>query len=186
MFVHQLGYMGWATSKGNEAKWKMKHLYDIAESGFEPRCYKSVANHSTNWAMEAPDIHQKVIDINANRIQASNLTEHINPITTDITELCLRNCCFVYPWHWSDLRYKTNGLQAEKLYHEAEAFTHGWNIPFIQAPLQSDPITWRSPVYCTTKCTISVIVSFNYYSNCNSKQDLEINHSIQLKCNQVR
>jgi len=34
--------MGRATSKCNEAKSKMKHVSEIAQSGFEPRCYRSV------------------------------------------------------------------------------------------------------------------------------------------------
>ena len=34
----------------------MKHPSDIAWPEFEPRCYRSVANHTTSWAMEAPSI----------------------------------------------------------------------------------------------------------------------------------
>ena len=39
---------GRVTSKGNEAKQKMKQLPDIARPGFEPRCYISVANRTTS------------------------------------------------------------------------------------------------------------------------------------------
>jgi len=45
--------MGRANSKSNEAKWKVKHPSDIARLGFEPRWYKSVANHATSYAVEA-------------------------------------------------------------------------------------------------------------------------------------
>ena len=45
--------MGRATSQGNEAKLKMKHPSGIASSGFEPKCYTSVANRDTSLAQEA-------------------------------------------------------------------------------------------------------------------------------------
>ena len=32
----------------------MKHTSHIARPGFEPRCYRSVANRATSQAMEAP------------------------------------------------------------------------------------------------------------------------------------
>jgi len=36
--------MGRAISESNEAKSKTKHHSDIAQPGFEPRCYRSMAN----------------------------------------------------------------------------------------------------------------------------------------------
>jgi len=40
--------MGQATSKGNEAKSKMKQPPDIAELGFIPENYRFVTNHTTS------------------------------------------------------------------------------------------------------------------------------------------
>jgi len=36
--------MGWTTIEHNETKGKMKQPFDIAKPGFEPRCYRPVAN----------------------------------------------------------------------------------------------------------------------------------------------
>ena len=46
-FCAQCRLNGPSDPKGNEARLKMKHPSDIARPGFEPRCYRSVANHAT-------------------------------------------------------------------------------------------------------------------------------------------
>ena len=53
-FVQKVSWMGRATSKCNQANWKIKHPSDRARPMFELRCYIYVANGATRWAMEAP------------------------------------------------------------------------------------------------------------------------------------
>ena len=53
-FWHKVGQMDRVTSTGNGAKWKMKHLSDIAGLGFERMRYRYVANRAASYATEAP------------------------------------------------------------------------------------------------------------------------------------
>ena len=46
-FVHKVGSMGWATSKGNEAKSMMKHPSDMPTPRFELMLYNKTVQHNT-------------------------------------------------------------------------------------------------------------------------------------------
>jgi len=48
--------MDQTTSKSNEAKWKMKHPYEIARRRFEPRCYRFVANRATIYVVFSSNV----------------------------------------------------------------------------------------------------------------------------------
>jgi len=49
----------------------MKHPYDIARPGLEPRCYRSVANHATGWSMELPVIYIKYVLVQQSAAQVT-------------------------------------------------------------------------------------------------------------------
>ena len=51
-FFHKIGYMTQVTSKGNEAKSKMKHPLDMPTPRFELRWLRFVANCLTNYTMD--------------------------------------------------------------------------------------------------------------------------------------
>ena len=53
-FIDKEGKLGRATSKANDAKWKMKHRSNMTKQRFELRLFRFVANHATSYPIDGP------------------------------------------------------------------------------------------------------------------------------------